>query len=261
MPHTGFRPEIHGFAFTNRWHFDAEERRRLRDRFAVYLRWSTLLGAATFGLGAIAVPLGIRELRQQLESHLGPIYGLCGGMCYTALDLYTAALPAPRGAGVDDQPIPGTRLRSYIWRRQVDSLSSDGARFMAWLIYLNYIPPRRPFGGGPLWLRDRAWEEWQTLKRSIDAGQPIPIGLTREVRNVYENHQVLAIGYDETSTAQGTIYLYDPNCPDRESTIDLTFEDAQLTGRESCYGGPPLRGFFCETYQFRDPGELSAGIP
>jgi hypothetical protein len=182
-------------------------------------------------------------------------------MCYTALDLYTAALPAPRGAGVDDQPAPGTSLRSYIWKRQIDSLVSDGARFMAWLIYLNYVPQRRPFGGGARWLKNRSLEEWQTLKESINAGRPVPIGLTREVNNVYENHQVLAVGYEEVSLTEGTIYLYDPNCPDRESTIDLTFEETQLSGRESCHSGPPLRGFFCETYRFCDPGEIDSGNP
>ena len=93
------------------------------------------------------------------------------------------------------------------------------------------------------------------MKTSVDAGRPVPIGLVRDARNVYENHQVLAIGYDEVDGTQRTIYLYDPNCPDRESTIRIHFGEQPLDGRESCGVAAVLRGFFCETYAPADPGD------
>ena len=135
------------------------------------------------------------------------------------------------------------------------SIFRDGARFMAWLICLNYVPPAWPFWGGPAGLLARSKKEWQRLKTSVDAGQPVPIGLVRDARNVYDNHQVLAIGYDEGDGAQRTIYLYDPNCPDRESTVRIHFGEQLLDGRESCGVTAPLRGFFCETYAPADPGD------
>ena len=274
MPRTAFAPEVHGFAFENRWHFAAEEREQLRALFARYLPWGGLLGAAAFGLlgallipfaipgavitaiaGAALVPLAILALRNHLERHLDPGYGLCGGMCFAALDFFTAGRPLPRGQGPRDRPSPGTHMRSYIWRRQINSLVSDGARFVAWLIFLNAIPTTWPFRGGPAWLAARSRKEWERLKANVDTGQPVPIGLVRATKNLYDNHQVIAIGYDEADDTQGTIYLYDPNCPDRESSIRLQFGERGLDGEENCGTDAPMRGFFCEAYSPTDPGE------
>ena len=257
MPRTAFNPQTHGFAFVNSWKFDEEERQRLHDRVAAYLTWGAILGAATFGpAGAILVPLGIRALREEMESHLAPGYGLCGGMCFAALDFYKAGLPVPRGQHPNDRPAPGTHLRSYIWKRQLDSLVSDGARFLAWLIALNNLRQSWPFRGGTARLLAWSKEEWKTLKARVDAGEPVPIGLVRDTKNVYDNHQVLAIGYDETDETRTTIYLYDPNCPDMESTISIEFGEQLLDGRERCPASAPLRGFFGEAYKFYNPKEV-----
>jgi len=272
MPRTAFNPQVHGFAFANSWEFEGEERTHLRRVSARYLPLGIVFGAmlcgpvgviliplgvvgvVTFGLvGALLIPLGIVMARRLLERHLAPGYGLCGGMCFAALDFFHANHPPPRGENANDQPAPGTRLRSYIWRRQLRSLFSDGARFMVWLISLNYAPQAWPFLGGGGWLLARSRKEWQKLKVSVDGGRPVPIGLVRAAKRVYDNHQVLAIGYEETGEAHGTIYVYDPNCPDRESTIDIQFGPQTFDGQESCGGGPPLRGFFCEAYRPSDP--------
>jgi len=253
---TAFESQVHGFAFVNRWEFDDDEREQLHKTFANYLKWGTILGAAAFGLpGAIFIPRGIRALRDMMESHLAPAYGLCGGMCFTALDFHKAGIPLPRGQHRDDRPATGTSLRSYIWKRQVESLVRDGASFLAWLIALNHIPQSWPFGGGTSWLLARSKEEWKKLKASVDAGEPIPVGLVRDTKNVYDNHQVLAIGYDEADEAHGTIHLYDPNCPDEVSTISIEFGEQLLDGRETCDPSVRLRGFFCETYTPCDPTE------
>jgi len=145
------------------------------------------------------------------------------------------------------------RLRNYIWARQLDSLVSDGARFMLWLIRLSYLPQSWPVRGGTAGLLARSKEEWKKLKASVDAGDPVPIGLVRETQNVYDNHQVLAIGYEEVDEAHGTIHLYDPNCPDRKTFIRFEFGNQLLDGREDCGASAPLRGFFCETYTPVDP--------
>jgi hypothetical protein len=257
MPRTAFSHQVHGFAFANSWEFNEEERRQLREMFARYLTCGAILGAAAFGpAGAILIPLGIRALRKELESHLSPGYGLCGGMCFTALDFYNRAdLTIPRRRHRDDRPAPRTPLRSYIWKRQLESIASDGARFMAWLIALNHIPQGWPCKGGPTWLLSRSKEEWKKLKASVDAGEPVPIGLVRDTKNIYDNHQVLAIGYDQVDETQGTIYLYDPNCPDGESTIHLKFGEQLLSGTETCGAPDTLRGFFCEAYRRSDPTE------
>ncbi len=255
MPRTAFDPRVHGFAFGNRWTFDEVERHRLHRQFAAHLVQRGLLGPISSSL----VPLGVRALRSRLESHLAPGYGLCGGMCFAALDFYKAGLPLPRGDGPGGQPAPGTSLRDYIWQRQLDSLVSDAARFMAWLIALNYVPPSRPFRGGATRLLAWSRQEWDRLKAGVDAGEPVPIGLVRDTRNVYDNHQVLAIGYEEPVGNHGTVYLYDPNCPDRDATLRFEFGERLLDGRESCGVETSLRGLFCEAYTPRDPGEVLGG--
>ena len=121
------------------------------------------------------------------------------------------------------------------------------------MIYLKFVPWQWPFHGGPAWLVRESKKEWGTLKASIDAGAPIPLGLVRDSTSVFDNHQVLAIGYDEEDEDHGTIYLYDPNCPGRQSTIRFSFVGTVLAAEESCPGTQPLRGFFCEDYEPEEP--------
>lgn len=249
MPRTSFDPRVHGFAFPNRWTLEDEERQQLDRIFVDYFTRRDFLGP----VGDLVIPLGVRALRKQLESHLSPGYGLCGGMCFVALDHYMAGLPLPRGQNADDHPAPVSHLRTAIWERQLDSLVSDASRFLAWLVTLNYIPSAWPLQGGAAWLLAHSMEEWRRLKASVDVGRPVPIGLVRDTKHVYDNHQVLATGYDQADGTHGTIYLYDPNCPDQESTIRVEFGPLLLNGQESCGALAPLRGFFCETYIPRDP--------
>ncbi len=254
MAHTTFEPGTHGFAFINYWVLDESAREQLYQTFARRLKWGIILGAATFGLtGALLVPRAIRALRDKLERDMTRGYGLCGGMCFTTLDFYKAGLPLPRGQHAGDQLAGGTPLRNYIWRRQIDSLVPDAARFLAWLIILNYIPTRWPFKGGPGWLLAQSKREWQRAKAALDAGEPVPIGLVRDTKYVFDNHQVLAVGYDEADADHVILYVYDPNCPNQISVISLIFGERMLHGQQSCGETLPLRGFFCQTYTPRDP--------
>ena len=259
MPKTTFRPDTHGFAFANAWQFDEVERQLLRDTFARYHTWAIVAGAATFGvLGAVLVPVGVSALRKKLETELAQGYGLCGGMVFAALDHYKAGLPLPRGQGPSDRPASGAPLRGYLWRRQLQSLAKDLPRFLAWLVFLNYAPSRWPFRGGPRWLLSRSSEEWRRLKPLLDAGEPMPIGLVRATEYVFDNHQVLAVGYQQVGPTQTEIRLYDPNYPDQESAIHLEFTapgpgSELLNLEESRHPARPLRGFFRERYTHSDP--------
>jgi len=245
---------VHGFAFANAWQFDEAERQLLRDEFARYHTWTVVAGAAAFGvLGAILVPVGVSALRRKLETELAQGYGLCGGMVFAATDYYKAHLALARGQGPSDWPASGTPLRRYLWRRQLQSLAKDLPRFLAWLVFLNHIPSRWPFRGGSNWLRARSLEEWQKLKPLLDAGEPVPLGLVRDTDYVFDNHQVLAIGYQEVDALHTTVHLYDPNYPDQESAIHLQFAEPGSGGEllsleESRHSAKPLRGFFRERY-------------
>jgi hypothetical protein len=239
---------VHGFAFANSWQHP-KRRPPLRERIARYRQEGTNYSALTFGLYENV--FGPRQSRRNGGSgQPNPPYGLCGGMCFTALDFfYAPELTLPRGEPARP-PGPGTALHAYLWKRQLDSLIADGAQFLTWVTMLNRLPSGRRY------LLERSRVEWAKLKARIDAGDPVPIGLVRQAKNVFDDHQVLAIGYEEQDETKGTLILYDPNCPDHESTVDLRFEEHELIGRESCQGKLPLRGFFRERYRRRHPAQL-----
>jgi hypothetical protein len=107
MRRTTFKPESHGFAFTNFWKFEEAERLHIHDVFIAYFTRRRILGP----IGVLLAPPVVRLLRDQLERHLSPHYGLCGGMCFAALDFYLhgGGLSFPRGQHANDQPgqVPG----------------------------------------------------------------------------------------------------------------------------------------------------------
>jgi hypothetical protein len=69
MTWTAWESQRHGFAFINGWDFAEEERQRLRDAFAKYLKWGVPLGVSTFGpAGAMLLPRAARVLGDTLDA-------------------------------------------------------------------------------------------------------------------------------------------------------------------------------------------------
>jgi hypothetical protein len=209
------------------------------------MRWGALAGLLLAGVGVLLIPLALLLVRRALERHLAPFYGLCGGMCYAALDAYLAEEDLRWRAS--EPPPPGSVLHTVIWRRQLDSLIHDGPRFLLWTLAMNILPR----AWLQRWMLRRWHRQWPRLRAVLDRGRPQPMGLVREGRNVYENHQVLAVGYAEASSGCVTIHVYDPNCPGQLSTIHVTVSDEGVAGRESCNSSVILRGLFCELYSPR----------
>lgn len=259
MARIAFDAGENGFAFGNSWEFDQVERQQLRD--AVEARLNRLRdrgGAVLGGMARYMARRAIGPIREKLEEGLEQGYGLCGGMSYAALDFFQSGISIPWRAESGERPASGSRLRSYLWKRQLQSFFKDLDRFLFWIVQLHYIPSRWPFKGGPAWLVKKSKKEWTKLKHSIDDGKPIPLGLVRNTISVFDNHQVLALGYEEENEDTGVIYLYDPNCPGQESTIRIHFVGKVLEAKETCRGTQELRGFFCEDYEFADPRDALA---
>jgi hypothetical protein len=141
--------------------------------------------------------------------------GLCGGMSYAALDYFLFHNQIPQQ---DYMPAEGTPLQSYLYDRQVTSLTGPAAK---WAEY-NVNP-----GGA----RNREFFNWGLQAGSgrlgeligyIDRGQPVPLGLLT-VQEVApdRNHQVLAIGYElgryigdlGEHIEDLSIFICDPNFP------------------------------------------------
>jgi hypothetical protein len=93
-------------------------------------------------------------------------------------------------------------------------------------------------------------EEWVELKGHIDAGHPWPLCLIGTSVSPFNNHQVLATGYDDHDDGTGVIFVYDMNDPGKEQTITLDMRGEILAAVESVPNADrgPLRAFFCEHY-------------
>ena len=265
---TTFDPRSDGFAFVNSWTFDDREIEQMRRVLVA----SCATAAAIFGTplsGAMAL-VAARILRSWLNdviaSSLPSGFGLCAGMSYAALDYFQSERKLPRGRHINDQPswdtTEGWILRSYLWKRQMDSLRSDAAKYLAWGGALHAVP--RELGGGHPWLLQRTREEWEKLKHHIDAGRPWPIGLVGTTKNPFENHAVIAYGYEQNDSDSGKLFLYDPNlCSisgSREARheTEFMFGETMLEAQETCSSQRrgPLRGFFVYDYESSTPPNL-----
>ncbi|MDG6219783.1 MAG: VCBS repeat-containing protein, partial [Candidatus Thermoplasmatota archaeon] len=151
------------------------------------------------------------------EQDFGPVKierwggGLCGGMCFTALDRYFT------GRNIADMktiPMEGTPLFEEILRRQIDSLWPDN-----WKTFLKMVG-MQDSGILPSAISVGYMTKMQIseLRKSIDKGIPKTLGLIcNKWRNVdpSNDHQVLAIGYTyETKSKEIRINIYDPKYPD-----------------------------------------------
>lgn len=147
--------------------------------------------------------------------------GLCGGMVYTALDFYNAAKPVPNWPVMPSENDP---FRQYIYDRQISSILNNTDKWTELTI--------NPFGS-----RNDEFFNWglqagpggrmTELKRFIDAGKPVPLGLRSCGDSCKGDHQVLAIGYDfgrykgdlGANQTDMKIRIYDPNYPGRTMTL------------------------------------------
>ena len=188
--------------------------------------------------------------------------GLCGGMVYAALDYFNAGKPIPQQ---NYEPTEGTGLRQYIYRRQIESLASNLDKWAELTI--------NPFG-----TRNAEFYRWgldgkpggriDELRREIDAGRPVALGLKGCNEGCKGDHQVLAIGYDMGSyqgdfgagVEQFKIFIYDPNFPGRTMTLMAYPAASQFRYREADGSGRrhTWRSWFVNAnYHARTPPDVA----
>ncbi|MBA2381930.1 MAG: hypothetical protein H0V73_07455 [Chloroflexi bacterium] len=212
----GFAPTIHGFHFANAWP-----------------------SGPTVKFGPLDPRIvGVGDARN----------GLCGGMVYSAADLFAAGVPIPPDR---EPPANGSQQFKSIVRRQVESLYWLSVPVRFWL--------RMALGGslGGDRARSTLQREWPKARAELDAGRLVPLGLIRiSAVNPFQltnNHQVIAYGYAEDG-AGVTLRIYDPNWPDRDDvSITIHLDDALRPTGLSQTTGEALLAWFALPYRPSDP--------
>jgi hypothetical protein len=227
----GFRASVNGLHFTNSWPHEPD----------------IVVDVSPLG----KVPIG--DARN----------GLCGGMVYTVMDVFTAGLaPIPDTTN----PAPGSPLFKYIVARLFASFDLPGGvlKYYEWM--------NTPDHDTGIWFVTRrgvAWhtikQEWPRIKADIDGGRLAPLGLvtvrSADPTMLGHNHQVLAYAYDVDDTNRLTLHLYDPNTPasradDVRLSLDLSRPTRSTAITHNVNIARPIRGFFRTSYTFSDPAAL-----
>lgn len=268
MSKTKFRPEADGFKFTNSWTFDDTEKAILRDHVKntlpvveAILSPIIIATCAPLFIAEMAVPFigpwlvyktveaANKEIIDQIvEAISADHYGLCGGMTFTAMDYWHKQWVIARGNNINDQPArdtaTGSALRDYLWNRLIDSVRDNVETFITWMGVYHFDPLN-----GSQWLMNHTANELTSLKTTIDGGTPVPIGLVGDTWNPFDNHQVLVYGYNDNMDGTCTLFIYDNNAPDTETTVTLDFSgDSLQSYGELKFKGGTLQGFFCTKY-------------
>ncbi|HJS29919.1 MAG TPA: hypothetical protein VJ768_09865 [Anaerolineales bacterium] len=208
---TAFDPKLHGFRFVNRFQVP----------FSVM-----------FPLPFVS-PINLDKV----------IYGLCGGMCFGALDYYRAGKAVPAVNRVDDIE---NRFLLYLWDRQLDSLRLPAVlRVMEWMLIDDSTVASRV-----------SQREVPKVKRRIDKGSPAVLALirTKGVSSPTQNHQVMVVGYDYDAESKDLVFqLYDPNHPGKAPTLSMNLTKPSHGLQLSQSTGENLRGFFVLDYNPQRP--------
>lgn len=197
-------------------------------------------GAAVIRTGFVST---LHSWRLPNLFHWGPrgrwVYGLCGGLCYAALDYWVEGRPLPLDR---DTACLRPSMLAYLWRRQIATLAPRHLyRLARWLLMADITAEQMVFS-----------KLVPELGAALNTGRPVPLMLvrTKGVRRPWDNHQVVAHGCRvDPATAMMHIQVYDPNHPGQ--TVEIVLDPAGRPGapRLAQSTGERLRGLFLLAYR------------
>jgi hypothetical protein len=184
------------------------------------------------------------------------IYGLCGGMSSGAADHFLQGRAIPT---VTEAPRRGTRFHGYLYRRAMDTFAMGRsiARFAEWMA----LPDDTPLGA-----QRRTWHEFEEIRKLLAQHRLVVLGLIydrgsglREVmKNIWNNHQVLAFACLDAPAGAFDLRIYDPNYP-RADDVTIHLEPVAVSGdglpglrcvqRRDGRDLRPVRGLFAMPYE------------
>ena len=194
--------------------------------------------------------------------------GLCGGMVYTVMDVFSAGLPPIPDT---QNPAQGSPLFNYIVSRLFASFDIP-AGVLTYYDWMN--TPDHDTGIWFITRRGVSWrtimQEWPKIKADIDGGMLSPLGLvtvySSDPTMMGHNHQVLAYAYEVDDANRLTLHLYDPNtappgADDVRLSLDLSNPTHTSPITHNVNIGRDVRGFFRTKYLFNSPASLEPTTP
>lgn len=169
--------------------------------------------------------------------------GLCGGMTMSVLDYWRSGVPIPAHSASDlpadpasngnNLPLESSRLRTYIFDRQMNSLFTS-LMVTRWVV--------APWFGPNDFHNWAIGSEFQRVRDQIARGRPAMLGLWG-MNGPTSGHQVLCVGF-ETNPLK--LYIYDPNRPDEDCELVPVSPAVGVEARLSSGGGAyeTYRGYF-----------------
>jgi hypothetical protein len=196
---TNFNPLSHGYYFPNRFEFK-----------------------------------GLSRIVKMIKSNF--IYGMCGGMVFTAMDYYFDQEKLPGFKAVDELPLSYTK---YLWKRQTQSVSIS---VLLKIIQFATLPVSKSMQKSTL-------EELPKIIERLNDGLPAPIVIIRSsfFQNPTHNHQVLITGYEDNGSTLD-LEIYDPNHPNLYPRLTIHRKPEYLITQST---GEPIRGLFLNKYLYQ----------
>jgi hypothetical protein len=170
-------------------------------------------------------------------------YGLCGGLCFAALDYWGAGLAPPRYKTTEELP---RWVRWFLWRRQLASMAPRHLTQLAsWALRSDEIIAVK-----------LATVIVPQICAAIEVGRPTPVMLvrTRGLSAPWNNHQAVVYGYRwSRAGARLTFETYDPNHPSFPVEIVMALRSTTEAHELAQSTGEPLRGLFPLRYRWARP--------
>lgn len=211
-------------------------------------------------------------------------WGRCGGMAFAGYDFFLCGKTVPQDTL---KPASGI-LRDYIWTRLINSLELNALTFLEWGMILHVLPVISVLAsaaigaavgtvvggligttlgayiagrndvlglGGRGALLDKTKEHWSALKNHLDKEAAWPIGFVYANNPLpIDQHQVLAIGYNDYGNNKGKIRMWDNNFfGEQHICIDMNGQELIVTGSNHKY--EKIKGIISENYSFQMPPE------
>lgn len=200
---TNFIPLTHGYKFPNRFEFK-----------------------------------GLSKLTNLFKNNL--IYGMCGGMVFSALDHYFDQKMVAGYKIVEDIPDNYTK---YLWKRQRESVSFS---VLMKIIYFTSLSINRS-------VKKSILVELPKIKWHLNDDLPVPLVIIRAslLQNPTHNHQILVTELLENGN-RTELFIYDPNHPGKQPIIEIdrfSHKIIQSTGEL-------VRGFFVNKYSYKTTEDI-----